>query len=253
MPDAGRSLRCPPRPQLSVTLDDLGGWPGVLGMLASGADLDAAHAGAALTEVLEGNATPAQIAAFIFGLRCKGETVEEMTGLVAAMLRRIRAGGGARRDGGPGGGHVRDRRGPPWDHQRVDHRRPGRGRGRRPGLQARRAGGLVQSRFGGRAGGARRGDRSGPGRSGPMHRGGGDRLLFRPAIPPGDEPRHTRCGANWVYRPPSTSSVPLANPARVRRQVVGVGDPAMARQDGPGAGCRRGHTRPGRPRGRRAR
>ena len=38
------------------------------------------------TDVLEGNATPAQIAAFVFGLRCKGETVEEMTGLVAAML-----------------------------------------------------------------------------------------------------------------------------------------------------------------------
>ncbi len=69
-----------------VTLDDLGGWPTVLGRLASGSDLDAALAGAALTEVLQGNATAAQIAAFIFGLRCKGETVEEMTGLVAAMI-----------------------------------------------------------------------------------------------------------------------------------------------------------------------
>ena len=37
-------------------------------------------------DVLEGNATPSQLAAFIFGLRCKGETLEEMTGLVRAML-----------------------------------------------------------------------------------------------------------------------------------------------------------------------
>jgi anthranilate phosphoribosyltransferase len=35
--------------------------------------------------VLEGNATAAQIAAFVAGLRTKGETVEEMTGLVRAM------------------------------------------------------------------------------------------------------------------------------------------------------------------------
>ena len=39
-----------------------------------------------MTEILQGNATPAQIASFIFGLRCKGETAEEMTGLVAAMV-----------------------------------------------------------------------------------------------------------------------------------------------------------------------
>jgi anthranilate phosphoribosyltransferase len=39
-----------------------------------------------MSEVLEGNATPAQIAAFVFGLRCKGETVEEMAGMVRAML-----------------------------------------------------------------------------------------------------------------------------------------------------------------------
>ena len=35
--------------------------------------------------MLEGNATVAQIAAFIAGLRTKGETVEEMTGLVRAL------------------------------------------------------------------------------------------------------------------------------------------------------------------------
>ncbi len=69
-----------------VTLEDLGGWPGVFGRLARRSDLSAEEAAAALAEVLAGEASPAQIAAFAFGLRCKGETVEEMRGLVRAML-----------------------------------------------------------------------------------------------------------------------------------------------------------------------
>ena len=71
---------------VTLTLEELGGWPFVLGRLASRADLSAAEAAAALTDVLDGNATPSQLAAFMFGLRCKGETVEEMTGLVRAMI-----------------------------------------------------------------------------------------------------------------------------------------------------------------------
>jgi anthranilate phosphoribosyltransferase len=39
-----------------------------------------------MTEIMAGRADPAQIAAFIVSLRTKGETVEEMTGLVRAML-----------------------------------------------------------------------------------------------------------------------------------------------------------------------
>jgi anthranilate phosphoribosyltransferase len=71
---------------VTLTLEELGGWPFVLGRIASGNDLSAAQAAAALTDVLDGNATPSQLAAFMFGLRCKGETVEEMTGLVRAMV-----------------------------------------------------------------------------------------------------------------------------------------------------------------------
>ena len=62
------------------------GWPAVLGTLSSGDDLSADRARAALAEVLDGAATPAQIAAFIVSLRMKGETVAELTGLLDAML-----------------------------------------------------------------------------------------------------------------------------------------------------------------------
>lgn len=69
-----------------MSLDELGGWPAVLGALTAGRDLTHDEAFAALTEVLEGRATPAQVAGLIVALRMKGETVDEMTGLVEAML-----------------------------------------------------------------------------------------------------------------------------------------------------------------------
>ena len=73
---------------MSVTLEELGGWPAVLGQLLRGESLTSVAAAAALEDILDGNATSAQIAAFAVGLRMKGETVEEMTGLVRAMLDR---------------------------------------------------------------------------------------------------------------------------------------------------------------------
>lgn len=60
-------------------------WARVLGDLATGVDLDRVTARDAMTAVMGGDATPAQIAAFIVSLRIKGETVEEITGLVEAM------------------------------------------------------------------------------------------------------------------------------------------------------------------------
>lgn len=69
-----------------MSIDDVGGWKGVLGALTSGDDLTAATAAAALRTILAGEATPAQIAAFIVALRMKGETATEVSGLVDAML-----------------------------------------------------------------------------------------------------------------------------------------------------------------------
>ena len=69
-----------------MDLQAFGGWPGVLGLLTSRADLSAEQAGAAMAEILAGDATPAQIAGFMVALRMKGETVDELTGLVRAML-----------------------------------------------------------------------------------------------------------------------------------------------------------------------
>ena len=71
---------------MAVTLDDLGGWRTVLLTLTSGRDLTADEGRAAMTEILAGNATDAQIAAYIVALRMKGEAVDEVAGMVDAML-----------------------------------------------------------------------------------------------------------------------------------------------------------------------
>lgn len=69
-----------------TTLADVGGWPTVLGRLVAGEDLSAEEAGAGLAEILSGDATPAQIAAFVVALRAKGETADELAGLLSAVL-----------------------------------------------------------------------------------------------------------------------------------------------------------------------
>jgi len=61
-------------------------WPAVLGALIRGEHLAADEAAWAMNEIMEGAATPAQIAGFGVALRIKGETAVEVTGLAEAML-----------------------------------------------------------------------------------------------------------------------------------------------------------------------
>lgn len=60
-------------------------WPEVLGLLVRGEDLAEGQAAWAMGEVLSARATPVQIAGFAVALRAKGETTEELQGLVDAM------------------------------------------------------------------------------------------------------------------------------------------------------------------------
>ena len=61
-------------------------WTAVLGALTEGEDLDTGVAHDAMAAILAGEATSAQIAAFAIALRMKGETVDELTGLLRAMV-----------------------------------------------------------------------------------------------------------------------------------------------------------------------
>ena len=56
-----------------------------LNRVADGKDLDAATARTVMDEIMEGVATPAQMGGFLAALRVKGETVEELTGMVESM------------------------------------------------------------------------------------------------------------------------------------------------------------------------
>lgn len=71
---------------MNQRLEDVGGWNFVLTVIADGGDLGERTARLAMRDVLDGSATDAQIAAFAMGLRMKGETVNELVGLVRGML-----------------------------------------------------------------------------------------------------------------------------------------------------------------------
>jgi anthranilate phosphoribosyltransferase len=76
--------------------------------LASGSDLSSDEAAAVLREVMAGEASEAQAAAFLIALRTKGETVDELVGLARTMRSLARSVDVARSDlldtAGTGGG-----------------------------------------------------------------------------------------------------------------------------------------------------
>ncbi len=60
----------------------------MIGKIADGQDLSFDESKSVMTEIMEGNATEAQIASFITALRMKGETVDEITGGVSVMREK---------------------------------------------------------------------------------------------------------------------------------------------------------------------
>jgi anthranilate phosphoribosyltransferase len=195
--------------------------------LAQGLDLGAEEAGAGLTEILEGNATPAQIAAFVFGLRCKGETVAEMTGLVGAMLAAS----------------ERVVVGPELADRLVDTCGTGGDRSGTINVSTLAAlvvagAGVPVCKHGGRAASSKAGSADvlealgveielGPAGVARCIEFAGIGFCFAPRYHPAMRfatPVRRELGVPTAFN----FLGPMANPARVRRQVVGVGDPAMA-------------------------
>ena len=63
-------------------------WSALIGTLVKGETLTSAETAWAMGEIMDGAATPAQIAGFGVALRMKGETVAEVSGLAETMLDR---------------------------------------------------------------------------------------------------------------------------------------------------------------------
>src|SRR6476646_9457287 len=60
-----------------------------LASIVEGGTLSMDEAHAAMGAVMDGEATPAQLAALLMGLRMRGETVDELAGFAAAMRERV--------------------------------------------------------------------------------------------------------------------------------------------------------------------
>lgn len=84
MSDSGSSIN---EPGNVAALAALGGWSGILTRLISGERLTAFEASVAIRDVLAGNVTSSQLAAFLTVLRTRGETIDELVGFADAMLQ----------------------------------------------------------------------------------------------------------------------------------------------------------------------
>ena len=71
---------------MSDALNSIGGWSSLISRLLDREDLPGDHARTAMSTILAGDATPAQLIGFIVALRAKGETPEEISGLLDAVL-----------------------------------------------------------------------------------------------------------------------------------------------------------------------
>src|ERR1700685_1097919 len=67
-------------------MDDL---KSIIGKVATGATLSRDEAASAFDSMMSGEATPSQMGGFLMALRVRGETVDEITGAVAAMRAKM--------------------------------------------------------------------------------------------------------------------------------------------------------------------
>src|ERR1700758_2940380 len=61
----------------------------LIGKVATGAELTVQESASAFEQMISGEATPSQMGALLMGLRVRGETVDEITGAVAAMRAKM--------------------------------------------------------------------------------------------------------------------------------------------------------------------
>jgi anthranilate phosphoribosyltransferase len=190
--------------------------------MAAGGSLSQAEASAAMEDIMSGEATPAQIAAFVVGLRFKGESADEIAGLARVMrLRSV---------------HVAT------PHQVVDT--CGTGGDTSGSINVSTVAAFVVAGAGGRV--AKHGNRAMSSQSGSadvlealgvkldVGPEGVSRCIdevgigfmfaqaFHPAMRHASSARR-EIGIRTVFN----ILGPLTNPARARHQLVGVGDPSL--------------------------
>ncbi|MGH9044687.1 MAG: anthranilate phosphoribosyltransferase [Acidimicrobiales bacterium] len=208
---------------MAVSFAALGGWSGVLARLVNGEPLTSEEAFCAFDIVLKGEATEAQVAAFAIALRTKGETVDEIVGLVRALFAHAEA---LEIDGDP-----------------LDV--VGTGGDRLGSINVSTLAALIAAGAGARVcKHGNRGASSSVGTADVLEALGvvadlapqgvaaciseaGMGFCFAPRFHPGY--RHA-AGVRRQLGVPTVFNFlgPLANPAHVRRQLVGVSDPSMA-------------------------
>lgn len=201
-------------------------WPEVIGRLTRREELSAELAEQAMATILSGDATDAQIAGFAVGLRAKGETASELAALVRTMLRFAER---VALDGVEG---------PVIDTCGTGGDRAGTVNVSTMAALVAAAGGARVAKHGGRAASSRCGSADvlealgvvidlGPKGVARSIREAGIGFCFAPRYHAG---LRFAASARRELGAPTTFNfaAPLANPAGVRRQTVGVSDPAMA-------------------------
>jgi anthranilate phosphoribosyltransferase len=201
-------------------------WPDAFGRLLRREELPAELVEQAMAAILAGEATDAQIAGFAVALRSKGETATELATLVRTMLRYAE-----RVD-------LSDVDGPLIDTCGTGGDRAGTVNVSTMAALVAAAAGARVAKHGGRAASSQCGSADvlealgvvidlGPDGVARSVREAGIGFCFAPRYHSGlrfAAPARRELGAPTTFN----FAAPLANPAGVKRQIVGVSDPAMA-------------------------